>query len=103
MKKIIPLLIIPLLIIPLLTPLKVRAIDIIDGDLIRPQGGIDVYIVKIIPSTSSGQAAEKFKRLVLNPEIFNQYGHLKWENIKDVNQTIVDNYKTSDLVFHAFF
>jgi len=91
MKKIIPLLIIPLLIIPLAAPLKVRAIDILDGDLIKTTDSLDVYIVKII-------GTEKFKRLILNPEIFNQYGHLKWENIKSVEQSTIDEYTTSDLV-----
>ncbi|MDP2944061.1 MAG: hypothetical protein Q8N57_00620 [bacterium] len=76
----------------------IHAATIIDGDLIRAQGGVDVYIIKLIPSTSSGQAGEKFKRLILNPEIFNQYGHLKWENIKEVNQSEFEQYTVSDLV-----
>jgi len=80
----------------LFVPIKVWAVDIIDGDLIRQESGIDVYVVKI-HSTSSEQV-EKFKRLILNPEIFNQYGHLKWENIKEVSQVTIDEYTTSDLV-----
>ena len=43
-------------------------------------------------------AKKKIKRLILNPEIFNQYGHLKWENIKDVSATALNEYTTSDLV-----
>jgi len=70
---------------------SVRAVAVIDGDLIRVQGGIDVYIVKIV-------SGKDFKRLILNPEIFNQYGHLKWENIKTVSQKELDEYTTSDLV-----
>ncbi|OGZ33145.1 MAG: hypothetical protein A2V69_01870 [Candidatus Portnoybacteria bacterium RBG_13_40_8] len=82
----------------LFIPIKTWAVDIIDGDLIRIQGDLDVYIVKILPSTSSGQVAEKYKRLILNSEIFNQYGHLKWENIKTVSQTELNEYAVSDLV-----
>jgi len=69
----------------------IHAATIIDGDLIRAQGGVDVYIVKII-------SGKQFKRLILNPEIFNQYGHLKWENIKEVTQSELDQYTVSDLV-----
>ncbi len=87
MKKLFLLTIFLLLIIPI----KSQATTIVDGDLIRATGDFDVYIVKLI-------GAKKFKRLVLNPEIFNQYGHLKWENIKDVSQATVDEYTTSDLV-----
>jgi len=85
--------------IGLICPIRfIRAATIVDGDLIRTQGGVDVYIVKIIgPSSSSGQV-KQFKRLILNPEIFNQYGHLKWENIKEVNQSELDQYTISDLV-----
>jgi len=71
--------------------MPVSAVTIVDGDLIRANGGIDVYIVKIV-------GAKKFKRLILNPDIFNQYGHLKWENIKDVDSSVLDEYTTSTLV-----
>ncbi len=87
MKKLFLLTILALIIIPF----NVRAINIIDGDLIRAENDIDVYIVKLV-------GEKKFKRLILNPEIFNQYGHLKWENIKDVNSAVLDEYMTSDLV-----
>jgi parallel beta-helix repeat protein len=96
MKRLIPLLIFPLF-VPLIIPFNVYAQGIIDDDLIRAQNSIDVYIVKIVSSTSSGQA-NQFKRLILNPEIFNQYSHLKWENIKTVSQIQLDEYTTSDLV-----
>lgn len=68
-----------------------NAATIIDGDLIRAESSIDVYIIKF-----AGE--KKFKRLILNPEIFNQYGHLKWENIKTVTQTELDSFVVSDLV-----
>lgn len=58
-----------------------------EGDLIRGPDGIKVYIIN----------ADGFKRHIFNPEVFNMYGHLKWSNIKAVDQTTVDSYKTSDL------
>lgn len=93
MKKLIPLLIVPL-ILPLFIPLIVpfaHAEEMLDGDLIKTSDSPDVYIVKLV-------GVKKFKRLILNPEIFNQYGHLKWENIKEVSQATVDEYTASDLV-----
>lgn len=66
---------------------------IVNGDLIKTSNNPDVYIVKIF--SWSGQ---KFKRLILNPDIFNQYGHLKWENIKTVSQTEMNSFVISDLV-----
>ena len=62
-----------------------------DGDLIRATGTDDVYIVKIINN-------KQFKRLIINPDIFESYGHLEWENVKDVPQSVVDSYATSNLV-----
>lgn len=76
---------------PLAIPLRVVAVEIIDGDLIKTADNPDVYIVKLIGD-------KKFKRLILNPEIFNKYGHLKWENIKEVSSAQRDEYKTSELV-----
>jgi len=67
---------------------------IVDGDLIRAQGSFDVWIVKI-------KVAKKFKRLILNPDIFNSYGHLKWENVKDVPSATLAEYKTSNLVIEV--
>ncbi len=85
----------------LAVPLTTQAVSISDGDLIRsdaknPDGtpalsSLDVYIVKIVGS-------KKFKRLILNPEVFNSYGHLKWENIKTVSESVMDEYTTSSLV-----
>lgn len=72
-------------------PLSVRATDIVDGDLIRASDNADVFIVKIVGS-------KRFKRLVLNPDIFNQYGHLKWGNIKVVDTSVVNEYTVTTLV-----
>lgn len=75
----------------LLAPVAVAQTAIVDGDLIQATGDFDVYIVKLVNG-------KKFKRLILNPDIFNQYGHLKWENIKQVSQATLDEYTTSTLV-----
>jgi hypothetical protein len=82
--------------IAMLAPIQVSAVDIADGDLIRNPNAegmaqFDVYIVKIV-------GEKKFKRLILSPHVFESYGHLKWENIKDVDQATMDSFTTSDLV-----
>lgn len=65
--------------------------DIKDGDLIRAIDGFDVWIVKYAGD-------KKFKRLILNPEVFNMYGHLRWKDIEDVDSSIVDFFIESTLV-----
>lgn len=71
--------------------LPVRAETIRDGDLIKTADSFDVYITKI-------KGSKKFKRLILNPAIFNSYGHLKWENVKTILPTALDEYKLSEFV-----
>lgn len=66
------------------------AYAIADGDLLTVVGNPDVYIVKTV-------GTKMFKRLILNPQIFNQYGHLKWSNIQTVAQATMNMYTTSDL------
>lgn len=95
MTRVFLLIIFILFVVPIITTADTVVIS--DGDLIRAQGDVDVFIVKIIYSTSSIQV-KKFKRLVLNPEIFNKYEHLYWENIKEVNQETLNQYTTSELV-----
>ena len=58
-----------------------------EGDIIRGPDGIKVYIIN-----NNG-----YKRHIFNPEVFNMYGHLKWSNIKAVDQATLDSYTTSDL------
>lgn len=62
-----------------------------EGSLVRVFNGIDIYIVKYVGS-------KKFKRLVLSPSVFNNYGHLKWENVMDTSQATLDSFITSELV-----
>ena len=64
---------------------------IADGDLITTADNPDIYIVKIV-------GAKKFKRLILNPDIFNSYGHLRWEDVKTVEQAVIDAFAESQLV-----
>lgn len=62
-----------------------------DGAMIRATNGFDVYIVKYVGN-------KKFKRLILNPSVFNSYKHLKWADVLNVDQSVIDSFVTSDLV-----
>jgi|GEM_PF-2477722 hypothetical protein len=62
-----------------------------EGATIRVEGGIDVYIVKY-------KHGKMFKRLVLNPEVFDNYEHLRWEDVMNVSRDVLEAYTTSDLV-----
>ena len=62
-----------------------------EGGLIRANGDVDVYIVKYI-------GAKKFKRLILSPSVFNSYKHLKWSDVKIVDQATSNSFVTSNLV-----
>ncbi|MBU4284982.1 hypothetical protein KKF60_00585 [Patescibacteria group bacterium] len=75
---------------------------VVDGDVVSPDATFvdadgntyypyDVFIVKII-------GTKTFKRLVLNPQVFESYGHLKWSNIKTISAETVKGYTTSALV-----
>jgi len=52
---------------------------------------LDVYIVKLV-------GAKKFKRLILNPQVFTSYQHFSWNSVQEVAQSVVDEYTTSNLV-----
>jgi micrococcal nuclease len=69
----------------------VHATNIPNGAVIRTANNPDVYIVKY----SNGK---DFKRLILNPKVFQSYGHLKWENILTVDQNTMNSFNNSDLV-----
>jgi len=73
------------------SPSSVSTVGILEGALIRAIGDFDVYIVKYI-------GAKKFKRLVLSPSVFNNYGHLKWSDIRDIDSSVVNAFTTSELV-----
>ena len=67
------------------------AADIIDGDIMKTADNPDVYIAKHVGDN-------KYKRLILNPEVFESYDHLEWDNIETVTQAEMDVYTTSELV-----
>lgn len=79
----------------------VSAITIVEGDIVSPDAEYtdddgnayypyDVFIVKYV-------GAKKFKRLVLNPQVFDSYGHLEWGNIKTATVAEVQAFTTSEL------
>jgi len=71
---------------------NVKAITAIpEGAIIKTANNPDVYIVKY-------KNGKQFKRLVLNPQVFESYGHLRWEDILTVSQNEIDSFITSDLV-----
>ncbi|MFA6096739.1 MAG: hypothetical protein WC788_03885 [Candidatus Paceibacterota bacterium] len=80
---------------------NVASAAIVDGALIssnatNPDGtptlaSLDVYIVKLV-------GAKKFKRLILNPQVFESYQHFNWNSVQEVDQSIVDQYATSNLI-----
>src|SRR3990167_9400756 len=88
-------LLIPILLFFVISVLAVphfaSAQTISDGQLITTAGSPDIYIVKIAEN-------KKFKRLILNPIVFENYGHLKWEDVKEVDPSLIESLKTSDLV-----
>jgi len=51
----------------------------------------DVYIVKY-------KNGKQFKRLVLNPQVFESYGHLRWEDILTITQTEMNSFTESTLI-----
>jgi len=65
--------------------------DLSDGAIIKTNASPDIYIIKY----SGGKS---FKRLVLNPMVFDSYQHLKWDNVLVVSQEDMDKFTTSDLV-----
>lgn len=71
--------------------LPTLALDILDGDIVKTANNPDVYIVKYLNGKS-------YKRLVLNPQVFQSYGHLKWSNLLTIEQSVMNSFTTSDLV-----
>lgn len=69
----------------------VAAPSIPDGALIRANREADIWIVKYVGD-------KKFKRLILSPTVFESYGHLRWEDVMDVDRSVVDSFITSNLV-----
>lgn len=65
--------------------------EIYDGDLIRGQGDIAVWIVKIV-------GEKRYKRWLFGPQIFNAYGHLGFNKVKNISKVTLNNFDTSNLI-----
>jgi len=84
-----------------LSSVSVASAAVVDGSLIKSNAtnsdgsptlaSLDVYIVKLV-------GTKMFKRLMLNPTVFESYGHLNWGDIQTVSQAVMDTYTTSSLV-----
>lgn len=65
--------------------------EINDGDLIRGQGDIAVWIVKIV-------GEKRYKRWLFGPQIFNAYGHLGFYRVKNISKETLNKFDTSNLI-----
>src|SRR3989338_3364386 len=74
--------------------LQANAATFVDGDVAKTADNPDVYILKYV-------GAKMFKRLILNPDIFNSYGHLSWGAIKTATQAELDMYTNTNLVLEV--
>jgi hypothetical protein len=86
--------------VAMLTP--VAGATILEGDIVSPDAEYvdadgntyypyDVFIMKYVGD-------KKFKRLVLNPQVFESYGHLEWGNIKTVTVSELEAFSSADAV-----
>ena len=69
---------------------RVQGIE--DGDLIRAVNTDDIFLVKVV-----NDGAELYKRLILNPTVFNSYSW-DWGAVQDVPADTLALFTTSDLV-----
>jgi len=58
-----------------------------EGSLLRAKGDYKVYIIK-----------GNYKRWIQTAEIFNNYGHLTWDDIIDVEVSVLDSYQEAWLI-----
>lgn len=72
-----------------------------DGDLIQAYGEEDVYIYKKA-IVGPRQYQTEYARLILNPAVFNSYGHLRWDAIKQVSGPI-SNFLLQNRVYTSNF
>ena len=80
-----------LVLVGVLFAFNANATTIPEGAIVKTANNPDVYIIKY-------KNGKQFKRLVLNPQVFESYGHLRWEDILVIDQTAIDSFATSDLV-----
>ena len=67
-----------------------------DGDIVKEAYDNDVYILKILPN------GKLYRRVILNPSIFESYAHLKWEDIKIVEQSTLNKFSISNQVREVY-
>lgn len=67
------------------SPVNASPINIADGDVVKTADNPNVYIIKQGTRTS-------YKRLILSPNVFRSYGHLKWSNVKVIPQDQINTY-----------
>ncbi|MCK5413474.1 MAG: hypothetical protein KAI57_03820 [Candidatus Pacebacteria bacterium] len=80
-----------LVIVGILFAFNANATMIPEGAVVKTANNPDVYIVKY-------KNGKQFKRLVLNPQVFESYGHLRWADILTITQSEVDSFTESSLV-----
>ena len=62
-------------------------INLPEGSLIKSSNDYKIYIIN----------NHNYKRHIFNPDIFNMYDHLRWENIIEVSEETLNSFITSDL------
>lgn len=81
-----------LLLFAFLFAFNANASTIPEGAIVKAPSSPDVYIIKY----SGGNS---YKRLILNPKVFESYGHLKWSNLITISdEELAYQYINSDLV-----
>lgn len=75
----------------LLFAFNTNATTIPEGAVVKTANNPDVYIIKY-------KNGKQYKRLVLNPQVFESYGHLSWDDILTISQSEMDFFTVSDLV-----
>jgi len=65
--------------------------EIYDGDIIRGQGDIAVWIVKVV-------GEKRFKRWLFGPQIFQAYGHLGFNKVKNVSKETLSHFDSVVLI-----
>jgi hypothetical protein len=73
------------------TPTNTPTIPLTEGDIVKTIDNPDVYIIKY-------KNSKQYKRLILSPNVFKSYQHLKWTNLKIISQEQLNQYTTSNLV-----
>jgi hypothetical protein len=68
-----------------------NTITLTEGDIVKTPTNPDVYIIKY-------KNNKQYKRLILSPNVFKSYQHLKWTNLKIISQDQLNEYTTSSLV-----